>query len=147
MKVLRVVLLGGAMLAFDSCAVGDDGPRRVSVEWTDLSVSDDRRSIEVLTGTPSEGSVCAHQPGGLELEMDGATGILTAWMREGEDAGGACMDICSFVVQSVQLEEPLAADVVIETPADAEKSCTDTGATRPVVTTTTRPDQPAASER
>ena len=70
------------LAALSSCS--DDPPRSVSVVWTDLSLSSDRRTITVTTAYPIEGDVtCAKEPDGISIRLDERQGVaqIDARMR------------------------------------------------------------------
>ena len=84
-------------------AAACSGRDRFAVEWTEVAVSDDRRTVTVVN---DYGPFCAIAPDGVEVDVSGDEIVVTAWMRTQTD--GSCDAACEPVTQTTtDLAAPL----------------------------------------
>lgn len=100
---------------------------RVAVQWGNIGVSPDGRTITVSSYYPIGSDFCVKKPDGVEVRVQGPVAIVTVWMR-GPDLpnseGTSCTDECASVKQSVTLPTPLPDTVTtFEAPTDAQPGC------------------------
>ncbi len=82
---------------------GCSGVDRFDVQWSDVVVADDRRSIDV---TSYEGPFCAQDPDGVGIEIGADEIVVWAWLHD-EDGADECTAECGMVTQQLELDEPL----------------------------------------
>ncbi len=80
------------------------GVDRVDVQWSDLTVSDDRRSIEI---TSYYGPFCARAPDGVGIDVGDDEIVVWSWLTDASDADGGCAAECGTVTQVAELDDPL----------------------------------------
>lgn len=95
-----------ALAALASCA-GDDS---FDVQWTEVGISDDRRSIEV---TSYYGPFCARDPDGVGIDIGDDEIVVWAQLHD-EDGDDECNADCSLVTQRLDLDEPLPDRPIVQ---------------------------------
>lgn len=97
---------------------------RYAVRWESIELSEDRRTIRVVTSYPTEG-FCVKEPDGIDVEVRDSTAVVAAWMS-GPAPGGdlVCTAECGLVAQTVTLDDPLPESVErFEPVAKAVEGC------------------------
>lgn len=97
-------------------------PQKFAVQWRSIELSDDRRTITVVTSYPLAG-FCAKEPAGVTVRLVGATARVAAWVAEPAAQGNGCTAECGIIRQSVTLEQPLPESVRFEAVDGAVQGC------------------------
>ena len=97
-------------------------PSRVAVIPDDVQVSADRRTLTVRTSYATFG-FCVKLADGLDVRIDGASIVVSAWLASNTPSDGSCTLECSWVTQSITLADPIPADAQIIAVDEAVPGC------------------------
>lgn len=106
------------LIGLSACS---DDARQATVVPLSIDVSNDRRTVTVVTSYPRSVS-CAKQPGGLKVKVEGDVAIVIATMERRGDVSSCTLE-CGYVTQSLTLDQPLADGIRFAAPSNADPGC------------------------